>query len=563
MLKALRLIAIAALSVLLIAFPAAAQTTPHFTGWIPENFAGFIRVDMTNAQSTLDALNISTFVASALQPTRVEFTGSQPFDAFFPLTALDLENATFNALISGWLGNELIIAYPELSAQFISQQPLLILPARDSFRAAGDLSPAIQDQDFLERELAHGAAIYHGDQAAIAITPSAILIGTPEDVETALLTGTGEAPPLIAQETYQAVISALPESSIVSAYLQHESAANALNFVLNGGQGSSIVAALGEALGDPDQLTAAMAAGGVDAVGVSLSPITLFNNSLEVSAVVHFANDVRADADSIDSQVLNFVPRSAMIVQSGGDGEEALQFALNALSMTNYAGLALGSFPLAQPNASLQTLIPAPTSADIHSVIESYSVLLNDTAEIDLERLLQQFTGSYAAAILPRPNNPLPVLNADADGLFVAQVEDGTDTLEQLRLLVETVTLQTLVEKDDSELPVYALQDPATGQSLLELTAVDDVLVAGTGGAVTAALRAFAGDNRLNAENRWQVLAEQGVPQWYFDVDAIYNVISPTAGGPQTGPVHQVAIRHEALDDQLVRFVLTVSISLT
>lgn len=563
MLKSLHLISIAALSALLIAFPVAAQQASGPAGWVPEDFAGFIRVDMANAESTLDVLNIGTFVASVLQPTRVQFTGAQPFDAFFPLTALDMENATFENLVSGWLGNEVIIAYPQLDGQFISEQPLLILPARDSFRAASDLSPFIQEQNFLESESRYGANIYHGDQISIALTPSVILIGTPEDIEAALLTGTGETPALIAQGAYQEVIGSMPENGVISAYLQNESAANALNFVLNGGQGSEVIATLGEALGDTEELSAALTTGDVDAIGVSLNPITLFNNSLEISAVAHFSDDVNTYTEAVDSQLLNFVPRNAMIVQSGGDGAEALQFALNALPIANFAGIALGSFPINRPTEAMQELIPAPSESEIQDVVENFSAALGNTTELNLETLLQQFSGSYAAALLPRPNNPLPVLNSDTDGLFVAQVDDGTDTLEQIRTIIEALTMQTLVEKNNGDQQIYAIEDPATSQSLLELTIVDNVLLAGTGNAVDSALRAFAGDNRLVEESRWQALTNEGTPQWYFDVDAIYNVASPLAGGPQTGPVNQVAIRQESLDDQLVRFVLTATLSLT
>ncbi len=562
MLKCLRLIVISALCVFLITLPAAARQAANPADWIPEDFAGFIRVDMANAQAALEVLNIGTFVASVLQPTRVEFTGAQTFDSFFPLTALDLENASFDELVSGWLGSEIIVAYPQLSQQFVSQQPLLILPTRDSFRAAGDLSSAIQGQDFLERETHLGASIYHGDQVTIALTPSVVLIGLPQDVEAALLTGMGENPALTVQNTYQAIAAALPENRAVTAYLHGESAANALNFVINGGQGVGVVAAIGDALGDTGTLAAAMASGGIDAVGVSLNPVTLFNDSLEVTAVAHFADSVNAASESLDSELLSFVPRNAMLVQSGSDGQEALQFALNALPLANFAGTALGSFPIARPAAALQELIPTPTATEIHDVIEDFNSLLGETAEINLESLLQQFSGSYAAALLPRPNNPLPVLNSDADGLFIARVEDGEAAVEQVRAIVETVTLQSLVERTANDQTVYALEDTTTGQSLLELTAVDNVLVAGTGNAVNFALRAFAGDNRLIAEPRWQVLADDGTPQWYFDVDAIYNVVSPVAGGPQTGPVNQVAIHQVELDEQLVRFVLTASLSL-
>ncbi|MBE2183092.1 MAG: DUF3352 domain-containing protein [Anaerolineae bacterium] len=563
MLKQLRLLGLITFSACLIALPAVAQTPNNPAGWIPEDFAGFIRVDMTDARSALESLNIATFVASILQPGRVQFTGSQTLDTFFPLAVLDLETASFNDLVSGWLGREIIIAYPALDQQFVSEQPLLILPTRDSFRAAGDLSPAIQAQDFLQRETRNGATIYHGDQVTIAFTPSVVLLGSSEAVDAALLTGAGEAPALISGETYQIVIGALPENAVMTAYLQQESAANALNFVLNGGHGRDLVSAMGESLGDSHQFAAALASSGVDAFGAALNPLTLFNTSLELHAVAHFPDDLQAQSAPIDPQLINFVPRSAMLVHSGSDAQNALQFALNMLPLTNFAGVALSSFPVNPAPAASQSLIPTPGAEDIHNAIESFSASLEAASAINLDSLLAQFSGSYAAALLPRPNNPLPVLNTPTDGLFVAQVEDSSTAIAQIREIIEVLTLQFLVESGNGGQTIYALQDPMTGQSLLALTAVDNILVVGTGDAVDAALRADAGDNRLIREDRWQRLAREGAPQWYFDVDALYNVISPTAGGPQPVPVNQIAIRQEELGGQLIRFVLTATLSLT
>lgn len=563
MLNQLRLLGLIVFSACLIASPAATQAPDNPASWIPESFAGFIRINMTDARSSLESLNIATFAASILQPARVQFTGAQTLDSFFPLAELDLEAASFDDLISGWLGREIIIAYPALDQQFVSEQPLLILPTHNSFRAAGDLSAAIQAQDFLQRETRNGATIYHGDQATIAFTPSTVLIGTAEAVNAALLTGTGEAPSLISNATYQTVSGALPENAILTAYLQRESAANALNFVLNGGHGRDLVSAMGESLDDSHLLAAALASGGVDAFGAALNPLALFNTSLELHAVAHFPDAIQAQTTPIDPQILNLVPRSAMLVQSGSDSQNALRFALNTLPLANFAGVALSSFPVNLSPAVSQSLIPTPTAEDIRGAVEGFSTSLEAASAINLDSLLAQFSGSYVAALLPRPNNPLPVLNASADGLFVAQVEDSSATVAQIREIIETLTLQSLVETDNGDQTIYALQDPVTGQPLLALTAVDDILVVGTGDAVSAALRANAGDNRLIREDRWQTLAQAGDPQWYFDVDALYNVISPTAGGPQPVPVSQIAIRQEALSDHLIRFALTATLSLS
>ena len=122
------------LLLVLISLPVGAQDS-SLLDWIPADFAGYVRVDMTNAPQTLQSLNLGAFIGSVFQPTRVTTEAALTFDDVFPLSSLDVEGITFNTVILPWLGDELIVAYRTMPAdyQVSSEDALLMLPTEDTF----------------------------------------------------------------------------------------------------------------------------------------------------------------------------------------------------------------------------------------------------------------------------------------------------------------------------------------------------------------------------------------------------------------------------------------------
>ncbi|WP_343417754.1 hypothetical protein [Candidatus Flexifilum breve] len=125
--------------IVLLAFPTLtfAQTTPAYINWIPADFDGFVRVSMDDPALALRRLNFGLFVAASLEWARFPNLSETPtLDQYFPLDMLDLETASFGTNVAPWLGDEVVIAYRDLNADFQADQTLMILPTYDSFTSA-------------------------------------------------------------------------------------------------------------------------------------------------------------------------------------------------------------------------------------------------------------------------------------------------------------------------------------------------------------------------------------------------------------------------------------------
>jgi hypothetical protein len=219
--------------------------------WIPADFAGFVRIDTSDAETTLQNLNIGLFTASMLQPPRVQFTEALGFDTFFPVTSFDVEGATFSRNVLPWLDDEVIIAYRSLGAQFdaSAENLLMIFPTEDSLEAASALSPIIERQDLLRRDTYRGMNIYIGDKTAFALTPRAVLVGALGLLHATLDTITGNAPSLTADPVYQQIQAALGENSTISAYIGADAAARALGILMSGSDAADpLLAAIDQSL---------------------------------------------------------------------------------------------------------------------------------------------------------------------------------------------------------------------------------------------------------------------------------------------------------------------------
>ena len=552
-----RIIAFLLLLTCVTVMPVSAQEA-SLLDWIPADFAGFIRVDMSDPGQTLQSLNVGAFAASMLQPTRVSLERALTFDDVFPLTALDVENISFNSSVLPWLGDELILAYRSMPPNYVvsAEDVLLILSTDDPFNAINGLSTIIQGQDLLEETTYRGVTIYRGDQIALAATPLAVLIGAEEAIHAALDTEAGETPALTGEANYQAARAAIPGEPSIFAYFHGEAAAGGLAYVLGGAEDAGLLlGAVGEAarsLQQVESVETALLAGEIDAVAIGLRLDTLITNEVGARIVFHTPTEGLIEADAaFDTSLLDLIPRSALMVQSGSDAHNAVYTSLAALPMANFAARVLGGFPIAPAAMPEDAVVPIPTAGDIENAVNSFASALESVHQLDLiADVLDQAQGSYAFALLPRPNNPLPVLNTPFDALLVLEAQDAGAVLEGIDTL-----LQTFVVDGDFESVTYGgydfttLATVDTDEAILSMGAVDDLFLIATGDAVELALAAQRGDNRLISQARWLDLSREITPSLYVDIPGVYNTFFPTAGGQQGSFVRQIGVESRTLGE--------------
>ncbi len=550
------------LLVLVIAYPVGAQPVmPTYLDWIPADFTAFVRVDLRNPQLAATNLNLSLFVASVLQPARVQVTQRLPLDSFFPLDTFDVEGASFQQQILPWLEGEVVIAYRDLDAAYetAGEDTLLILPTSDAFASASALDDVIQGQDRLRRQTYRDMRIYVGDRTAIVFTPQAVLVGQEDALHAAIDRMLGEGDAFTADQAYGQVRAALADDAPVFAYLKGQAAAYSLNALLGGGeQADPLLAALGDALADDAGMLKPLLLGDVDGIGIQLTPDGANLRDVRARVVFHADDAERQEMSDFDDAVLELIPRSAIVVHSGSDARVLARNALTALPLFAYAPTALGAFPL--PSISGDTL-PVPTADDLRASVESFFSAARAGLDVDVQGdLFERLQGSYALALIPRPNDPVPALNTPYELLLVAQVDAPETVVGSLTALVEGLLDAPL---DEETLDDGAFRTLATGagDALLRIGAVDDLLVMGTGDAVQWALRAHRGDNRLIDQGRWQILSGDEIPAVYVDIPAFYNTFLPSQGGSVVSTVSQMGLYWHLLEDGLFETRLVVNLS--
>lgn len=558
----MRRLSLILLLVLMIASPVGAQqASPAYLDWIPADFTAFVRVDLRNPQLAATNLNLSLFVASVFQPARVQVTQRLPLDSFFPLDAFDIEGASFEQQVLPWLEGEAVIAYRALDATYEaeSEDTLLILPTRDAFASAGALDDVIQGQDHLRRETYRDMTIYVGDRTAFVFAPQAVLIGQEEVLRAAIgrMLGDGEA--LTADPVYGQVWAALADDAPVFAYLKGEAAERSLRGMLGSGdQADPLLAALGGALDADAGVLKRLLLGDVDAIGIQLDADGANLRDVRVRVVFHAAGAETQEALDFDDAVLELIPRSAIIVHSGSEARALARNALTALPLFVYAPSALGGFPV--PSFSGATL-PTPTTDDLRASVESFMSAVQAGLSVDVgSDLIDHLQGAFALALIARPNDPVPELNTPYELLLVARVDEPDTAVGSLAALVEGLLNAPLDEEtvDDAVFHTLVTQ---TGDSLLRIGAVDDLVVIGTGDAVQRALRARGGDNRLIDQGRWHALSADEIPAVYVDIPAFYNTFLPSLGGSIVSTVGQMGLYWRPLGDGLFETRLVVNLS--
>lgn len=545
--------------------PVRAQAEPQSEAWIPADFAGFVRLKID--RNTLPSLNLSLFVASFLQPGRVQFDQPAAFSRFFPLTTLDIEDASFDTDVLPWLSGDVVIAYRRFDDRMhaASADTLLILPTVDLFQSTAAFAHVLKGQDFLKSETYRNLNLFIGDQTAMAFTPGAVMIGAEEVVKAAMDVQAGKGERLIDAPAYARVRAAIPAESRVFAYVDGDDAVKALTLALGSDDsGATLLATLGEVLRDhrAGAFETMLLNGGVEALGVGIQPDVLNFSSL-AATVVAALPDAPADdsASAFDPSVLTLIPRSAMVVQSGADSVGAFYDATAALPLSSFAARLLGGFPL--PAASASTSGEPPTADHVRAALDGFQTVLEQIGGVKVEDdLLDHLGGSYAVALLPRPNNPSPLTNTPYDLLLVAKVSDGEKALDGASKLAQQMfALPEYAQQTVEGVTFTTLTDTRVDEPLLSLGVVDDTLVIGTGTAAELALRARGGDNRLINQPRWQAVSDGDTPpSLYLDLNALYNTFLPTAGGVATRGVSQLGVNAGYLEDGLYRIQVTITL---
>jgi hypothetical protein len=550
-----------ALLALINIWPVAAQTdTINPESWIPADVAGFVRLSLD--QNDLDLrLSQAITAAALLQPERINPEQFTSLDAFVPLDALDVQGASFTNDILPWLNNDVVIAYGSFDEGLTAAPDavLMIFPTIDPFTSASAMNRILEGQDFLERVPYRDFVIYQGDKTSIAITPSVVLIGGQDLIKASLDLQNGEGQRLIDQPTYSELRVPHGENPFISGYIRGDEALNALSLVINGETSAApLLTALGDTLRvmqEDVSFETALLSSDVEGVIFSLSAM---RRPSELAARVTFVApelSERIVTSEFDAAVLNFIPQNAVVVQSGPSVVDAAYDFLSALPLASFSGGVIGGFPVEigsvfeNPNLSQP---PTPTTEDLQMSIEGFFGALESAGELDLrEDVLAHLSGSYSIAVLPRPNNPAPVLNTPFDLLIVSQVTDGEAALDGMTRLIQTVfDIEALTTETIGDFSFRALK-LTTGESVLQFGIVDNALVIATGSALQPALDARRGDNRLISREQWQIIGAEAAPYLYLDINAFYNTFFPAAGGQQPLPERQIAIRTQHLGEGL------------
>ncbi len=530
-------VTLAALSI----WPVAAQgLTTSAVDFVPADFAAFVQVRMDAPDLILQDLNIVAFVASRLEPLRISLGSDRlGFDDFIPITTtFDVDGVSFNDNILPWLGDDMVIAYRDFDSQLSADagDALLIFSTGDVLESANSLSPVLEGQDLLKQEVYRGITIYIGDKTSIALTAPAVFVGPTDLIHDALDVQAGVRESMTRLPVQVVLHDTVGENPAVYAFVKADYVLPAVSGLL-GGQPSTeaLLAAFGGALsqirGDGSFETLLLDHG-FDGVAAGLN-VVIEADEITVSAqAVFHAQSAPAPipASSSENSLIDMIPQTALLVGNGTDAEGMVYNVITALPMSNFAREIIGGLPIQTIGTDSQQ-ITVPDAGQVERAVNGYLNLMTQFQNFDLKTdLLDYLSGDYAVALLPRPNDPVPVLNTPFDFLIVARVSDesaalaGATTLLSSMLHLDSLDGNTIEGWDFNRLGVG-------GQEVISLGAQDGVLVIGTGDAVQKALDARRGDNRISKQQPWQVLSATETPGLYLDSFVFLNTFFPSPGG--------------------------------
>jgi hypothetical protein len=546
--------------------PGMAQAGDQAVDFIPADVAGIIRLNLSNPNETLQGLNAALFTASQVQRGRLSYEGAPPaFEALLPLRdwfRTDAPGATLDEAVIPWADGEIVVAYRQFDSQLRAtpEDMLLVIPSQSLIEAAAGLSAFIGGEPAAEARDYRGVPLYVRRGIAIANTTPVVLIGPEALVQQALDVQAGLTESLGASATWQAVAQAADPEAFLFAYAQGEAVLTAVSGVISGqARSQDLYGLLGDLLQQTrggDAFETRLLDGGFDAVGVSLrAAFAATGGRLDGQAIFHTpGGTVLADESApLNPDLLNYIPRNALLVGQGADLSDLLEDATALLPLTNFANQLIGGLPI-QTLGTESELVEVPS---VVSALDAQSVLLDllrSAGGLDLGAdVTQPLSGPYALALLPRPNDPLPIINSPADVLLVAQPADAEAALEGLgRLLPLIFGVQPLepAEGDDSGFQRFG----RGGAVIFSLGVVDERLILTTGfEAPTLALTAADGENRLLSLEPWQALLEDFPAAWLVDTSLLYNTFFPQAGAqvPALESRTRLALRYEQRPDGL------------
>lgn len=520
--------------------PLAAQDeTVRAADYVPADFAGFIELNLDNPQETLSGINIAAFAASQVQPTRVVLgTSIIPFDEFIPFNSLfDVENTSFVANVLPWVNGEMVIAYRNFNGQLQaeSKDVLLILPTESVLNAAGRLSAIIQQQDLLTPQSYRGVDLYQGDKTSIALTQLAIFIGPTDLIHAALDIQAGVAEPITDNPVYDSLRVASDAEAVIFAYITGDHLLPLVSGLLGGDEQSQpLLAAFGGALAQIRQeggFETLLLNDGFDGAAATIHA-DIQDTQIIFSANAVFHSETTSEPQTIpdfDTALLDMIPRNAMLVQSGSDATGFLYNVLTALPMSNFARQMIGGLPI-QTLGTQSELIAVPDAQQVGDAVTNYLDLLGEFGDVDFQAdVIDHLSGSYMVALLPRPNNPVPVINTPFDFLLTARV-DGDDAVDGVvKVLQNVFDLQSMTDATIGDWDFVRLG--VNNQAVFNVSVLDGTLVIATGDAASRALDAQRGDNRLIDQTTWQTLSATVHPDLYVDRAAFINTFFPASGG--------------------------------
>jgi hypothetical protein len=230
--------------------------------------------------------------------------------------------------------------------------------------------------------------------------------------------------------------------------------------------------------------------------------------------------------------------------------------------MTNFARQVVGGLPI-QTIGTDSELITIPDVKQVQASVNNYLRVLAQFGDFDLQKdLIDNLAGSYTIVLLPRPNNPLPVLNIPFDLLITARTSndaalDGVSKLLQSLFDVKALPDATIDDWTFTQLGVET--DP-----VFSLGLKDGLLIVATGDAAGHALDAQRGDDRLIDEASWKSLSETARPDFYVDTAVFYNTFFPSSGGavPTADNRTQLALHTTYRENGIYELKFSVLISL-
>ena len=532
------------------------QDDGELASWAPSTVGAWLELSLDDPAALERGLNRGLFSGAFLQPVRPAPEEAVPLDAFFPLNMLDLETASFSQLVLPWVGDRVGIAWEDLDLTDTDSatDPLLILPARDSFAAAANLSAVLAGQDLLQSEVTDSATVYQGDRSTIAITPSTVLIGPDAMVREALSAHFTDAPSLAESTDYGAIRAGLPAEHDLQFFARGAAAASALPALMSlNGEAGALLESYGAALGG--QPASAVLQGQADALGVALDLPILSAQPVRAEVAVLAPEADAGDSAAFSERVLSYVPRRAMLVLSAADGATLADLALTALPYGAAGPALLNTLPL-------QLILPAgavplPSAADAQFALQTLETTLEANG-IDLADLRDALNGSGVVALLPRPNNPLPGTGARADVLVAVESERAPDIADGVTVFLDLLNVTVETQTSPAGEVRFTVAAEGSTEPLLAYAVTDGVFLLGTGGALDEALRAGIGDNQLVGEVRW---ADAGAPApgLYLDMDRLYNAFLGGPTGGASGPVTRLGITGTTDDAGLLRLSAVAS----